>query len=96
MFVTCIELFSYLNDYQSLYVICMIVIFNVSEIISKVAATTKAPFRPKFPYMSDNNQAMEQTKAIQALIQRCWAEDPQVRPSVKRVLKTLNTISPFK
>ncbi|CAC5423157.1 Guanylate cyclase soluble subunit beta-2,Guanylyl cyclase GC-E,Retinal guanylyl cyclase 1,Soluble guanylate cyclase gcy-31,Receptor-type guanylate cyclase gcy-28,Soluble guanylate cyclase gcy-35,Receptor-type guanylate cyclase gcy-4,Guanylate cyclase soluble subunit alpha-1,Receptor-type guanylate cyclase gcy-21,Retinal guanylyl cyclase 2,Heat-stable enterotoxin receptor,Soluble guanylate cyclase 88E,Guanylate cyclase soluble subunit beta-1,Receptor-type guanylate cyclase gcy-13,Receptor-type guanylate cyc len=67
-----------------------------NEIISKVAATTKVPFRPKFPYMSDNNQAMEQTKAIQALIQRCWAEDPQVRPSVKRVLKTLNTISPFK
>ncbi|XP_052067318.1 atrial natriuretic peptide receptor 1-like [Mytilus californianus] len=67
-----------------------------NEIISKVAATAKVPFRPKFPYMSDNNQAMEQTKAIQALIQRCWAEDPQVRPSVKRVLKTLNTISPFK
>ncbi|XP_071182085.1 atrial natriuretic peptide receptor 1-like [Mytilus edulis] len=72
------------------------VYMSSNEIISKVAATTKVPFRPKFPYMSDNNQAMEQTKAIQALIQRCWAEDPQVRPSVKRVLKTLNTISPFK
>ncbi|XP_063399114.1 atrial natriuretic peptide receptor 1-like [Mytilus trossulus] len=72
------------------------VYMSSNEIISKVAATTKVPFRPKFPYMSDNNQAMEQTKAIQALIQRCWAEDPQIRPSVKRVLKTLNTISPFK
>ncbi|CAC5423154.1 Guanylate cyclase soluble subunit beta-2,Soluble guanylate cyclase gcy-31,Soluble guanylate cyclase gcy-35,Head-specific guanylate cyclase,Receptor-type guanylate cyclase gcy-28,Soluble guanylate cyclase gcy-36,Guanylate cyclase soluble subunit alpha-1,Retinal guanylyl cyclase 2,Heat-stable enterotoxin receptor,Soluble guanylate cyclase 88E,Guanylate cyclase soluble subunit beta-1,Guanylate cyclase soluble subunit alpha-2 [Mytilus coruscus] len=66
------------------------------EIINKVAATLKVPFRPKFPQMSDDVQTMKQTMAIEALIKRCWAEDPQVRPSIKRVLKTLNAINPFK
>lgn len=54
------------------------------------------PFRPKFPQYSHDAETLKQTMAIEALIKRCWAEDPQNRPSVKRVLKTLNAINPFK
>jgi hypothetical protein len=73
----------------------MVILF-ISEIINKVVATPKVPFRPKFTHISDDMHALKQTMAIQALIERCWVEEPQARPSVKRVLKTLNTINPFK
>ena len=71
-------------------------ILYISEIITKVAdkEEDELAFRPE---ISDTEMDSDYHQTNMAcLIRRCWSEDPEDRPSVKAVLRTLNKINPYK
>jgi len=67
-----------------------------SEIIDKVAFPENAeePFRPEIGD-TDLDDEYRRTN-LEYMIARCWAEDPDSRPTMKAVLRTLNKINPYK
>ena len=51
-------------------------------------------FRPVISDTELDNEYRETNMAY--LIHRCWAEEPENRPSIKSILRTLNKINPYK
>ncbi|KAJ8298674.1 hypothetical protein KUTeg_022734 [Tegillarca granosa] len=68
------------------------------EIIERIINHVEGKiFRPKIvPEEIQGFQSTKQVFSISKLIDKCWAEDPKVRPSAKAVLQGLHKISPFK
>ncbi|KAL4224656.1 hypothetical protein ACF0H5_015353 [Mactra antiquata] len=66
------------------------------EIIMKIAHPENKEFAFR-PTITDTEMDSEHTRTnMEYLIQRCWAEEPDVRPSIKAIIRTLNKINPFK
>ncbi|XP_053384831.1 atrial natriuretic peptide receptor 1-like [Mercenaria mercenaria] len=66
------------------------------EIINKIAKPDDPDdiFRPA---IADTELDSEYSQANMVyLIQRCWAEDPEVRPAMKSIIRTLNKLNPYK
>jgi hypothetical protein len=60
----------------------------------KVAQTDgEAYFRPMIGNLPQEHQGVMQ--AFVRLIKGCWAEDPQLRPTARRVLKLMKRLSPY-
>ncbi|XP_033752927.1 atrial natriuretic peptide receptor 1-like [Pecten maximus] len=71
--------------------------FTAEEIIRNVLIPKDGFYcRPEFTSLTDSFPAAEQTGGIQKLVERCWNEDPSLRPTAKTVLKVLNKINPYK
>ena len=71
-------------------------VWYFSEIIMKVAhkKEDEVAFRP---IISDTELDSDYRQTnMTHLIRRCWAEEPEDRPTIKAVLRTLNKINPFK
>ncbi|XP_060604135.1 atrial natriuretic peptide receptor 1-like [Ruditapes philippinarum] len=66
------------------------------EIITKVAEPENSDevFRP---VISDTELDSDYSQSNMIyLIQRCWAEDPEIRPKTKNIIRTLNKLNPYK
>ncbi|ESO97829.1 hypothetical protein LOTGIDRAFT_104429, partial [Lottia gigantea] len=64
---------------------------NSAEILDKVRYSTHGSlFRPFL------TREIRQNGELTSLIEDCWSEDPGVRPSASRVLKTLHRVNPSK
>ncbi|XP_025088267.1 atrial natriuretic peptide receptor 1-like isoform X2 [Pomacea canaliculata] len=61
-----------------------------AEIIQKVKNPNPTPFRPTLA------RDIRHDSELTSLISDCWAEDPAMRPTPARVLKTLNKLNPSK
>ncbi|XP_052799084.1 atrial natriuretic peptide receptor 1-like [Mya arenaria] len=66
------------------------------EIIHMVAypTTTEDPFRPEIGDISLDSEYRRSN--MEYMIARCWDEDPETRPTMKAILRTLNKINPYK
>ncbi|XP_060074457.1 atrial natriuretic peptide receptor 1-like [Ylistrum balloti] len=71
--------------------------FTADEIIRNILIPKDGLYyRPKFTSLTDNFPEAEHIGGIQKLVERCWNEDPSLRPTAKTVLKVLNKINPYK
>lgn len=70
--------------------------FFISEIITKVAYPEDGEvlFRP-FINTYDLSSELQHSN-IEYLVQKCWHEDPDARPTMKTVIRMLSKINPFK
>ncbi|KAH9495861.1 Nitrogen permease reactivator protein, partial [Bulinus truncatus] len=59
---------------------------EVNEIIQKVCSNMTPPFRPEI-------LDMDAQEGYVTLMEKCWAQDPEVRPTFETILKTINTFS---
>ena len=56
------------------------------EIVERVKFPECPPFRPPVPYL------IEKVEALRDLMKRCWAEDPDDRPSIFDVRKEIESM----
>ncbi|KAJ8306948.1 hypothetical protein KUTeg_015032 [Tegillarca granosa] len=65
-------------------------ISTIDEIIQKVKTSSSPPFRPKIPSTIDNSSSV---MAIINIMQECWNEDNNVRPSFPSIKKKLSDVT---
>ena len=52
------------------------------------------PFRPQIG--ETDLDTVYRKSNVNFLVHKCWAEDPDMRPTTKTILRNLNKINPFK
>ena len=56
------------------------------DIIERVKFAECPPFRPPVPYL------IEKVEVLRDLMKRCWAEDPDDRPSTTEIRKEIESM----